>query len=148
MEKRAFLTLLFLLIVGRGYSQDKTHAFFMIGDYDSPQWEKIEFDLTGQGKEITYSYRTNERGHKLQLLGMKYAGTRKELTVKITGTTKIYVLLSDPKNRRITMLSKDGTYKKTFALGYEGPVNGVGTYCDHCANEPEDAFKLVDVFFL
>lgn len=131
-----------------GYSQEKTHAFFMIGDYASPRWEKIEFDLTRQGGEITYSYRKNERGHKLQTLGLRSSGNQKGLMVKIPETNKTYVIIRDKKNQRIIMMSDDGTYRKTFPLGYEGPVNGVGTYCASCANEPEDAFKLVDSFFL
>ncbi len=143
---RLLQTLFFVLMLSPCFSQVKSHAFFMIGDYANPKWEKIEFNFTNKAKEITYSYHQNESGVQLKPLGIKYIDGQKGLMVKFPTGNKIYVILQDQKKQRIIMKSEDGQYNKAFALGYEGPVNGVGTYCDVCANEPAEAFAIVNLF--
>ena len=118
----------------------------MLGNYSYPKWEKIEFD-TDNGNIIRYSFEKKPNGIILDLLGTKYVANRKVLMVKIPGLSKIYYIIQDKKNKRILMKSSDGTYNKGFPLGYEGPVNGIGTYCGSCANEPKEAFEIVDSFF-
>ncbi|ADB40002.1 hypothetical protein [Spirosoma linguale] len=145
--KKAFTLLLFMFLWKFSYSQGKTYAFFMIGNYAYPNWEKIEFNFTGDGRHITYSYRKNERGHKLEVIGNKYVGNQKALMVRIRSFNKIYLIFRDRRKESLLMVSEDGTYKKRFPLGYEGPVDGRGTYCDICANEPDEAFEIVNSFF-
>ncbi|GAB3773877.1 hypothetical protein GCM10028818_15840 [Spirosoma horti] len=140
--------LFFLLVAEVGYGQQKTSAFFMVGNYATPNWEKLTFNTTKSDRGITYSYQKNEEGHKLDVLGTKNVGNQKVLMVKIRNTSRIYLILRDRKKETLSMVSEDGTYKKTFPLGYEGPVDGRGTYCATCANEPDDAFRLVNSFFL
>lgn len=127
-------------------AQQKTHAFFMIGNYAYPEWEKLEFDLNDNGGEITYSYAKKPDGIKLKILGIKYIGKYKVLMVQIPGFPKTYYINPDPKNERIQFESSDKKFNKWLPLGYEGPVNGIGTYCELCANEPEDAFEIVKSF--
>ena len=142
----AFLSLIIFTLEGKCQEVKKTHAFFMIGNYNYPKWEKIEFDLTANGKEITYSYARKSEGIKLNIFGPKKIESSKVLMVKIPVLSKVYYITPDKKNKRIIMKSADGKYNKKFLLGYEGPVNGVGTFCETCANEPDDAFKIVDSF--
>ncbi len=143
---RLLPTLFFVLMLSPCYAQGKSQAFFMIGDYANPKWEKIEFSFTNKAREITYSYRQNESGVKLKPFGVKYIDGQRGLMVKFPTGNKIYVILQDRKKQRILMKSEDGQYNKAFALGYEGPVNGVGTYCAVCANEPAEAFGIIDSF--
>jgi hypothetical protein len=145
--KKSFFLSLFIIATNLSFAQNKTHAFFMIGNYSYPEWEKLEFEFTDEGRIIRYSYRKNERGHKLLVLGTKYIGNQKALMVKIPKFNKIYLVLRDKKNSRVLMTSEDNTYRKYFPLGYEGSVDGRGTYCDICANEPDEAFDIVDTFF-
>ncbi|MEZ0611651.1 hypothetical protein ACAW74_24285 [Fibrella sp. WM1] len=146
MKTLLSLTLV-LLMASHSYAQPKTSAFFMIGNYASPNWEKLAFDLSNGAKTITYSYAANERGHTLQTLGTRLVKGQKGLLVKIPGTAKTYVIVQDRPGKRLQMMSEDGTYRKAFPLGYEGPIDGRGTYCATCANEPADAFGLVNAFF-
>jgi hypothetical protein len=146
------LVLLFSVYVCfQGFSQNevKTHAFFMVGDYNNPEWEKLVFEVNSKTSEhtISYSYKKNEKGYKLEILSVKDVDKKPALVVRIPKFNKIYYILKDKKNEKLIMTSEDKTYKKSFLLGYEGPVNGVGTYCSSCANEPEDAFKIVSMFF-
>ncbi|CCG99694.1 hypothetical protein FAES_1684 [Fibrella aestuarina BUZ 2] len=137
---------LVLLMASHSYAQPKTSAFFMIGNYASPNWEKLAFDLTNGAKTMTYSYAANERGHTLQKLGTRMINGQKGVVVKIPGTAKTYVIVPNRAGKQLLMMSEDGTYRKRFPLGYEGPVDGRGTFCATCANEPKDAFALVDSF--
>jgi hypothetical protein len=145
--KTALLTITLLFACTLSFGQTKTYAFFMIGNYNYPEWEKLEFTLNNKEKEIRYSYRKNEAGYKLSQMGTKYVNNQKALIIKIPKFNKIYLITIDKKNNRIQMVSEDGTYNKYFPLGYEGPVDGKGTYCDTCANEPQEAFGIVNSFF-
>jgi hypothetical protein len=149
MQKRLFFLIFLSSISLRSFSQDeaKTYAFFMIGNYSYPEWEKLEFELRDYKRVIRYSYKKNEKGHVLQTLGTKYIGNQKALIVRIPKYDKTYLILTDKRNSRIIMMSEDQTYKKSFPLGYEGPIDGIGTYCDSCANEPKEAFEIVNSFF-
>lgn len=140
--------LFFLLVAEVCYGQQKTSAFFMVGNYAAPNWEKLTFNTEKSGRSIIYSYQKNEEGHKLDVLGTKTVGNQKALMVRIRNTSRVYLILRDRKKETLSMVSEDGTYKKTFPLGYEGPVDGRGTFCATCANEPDDAFRLVNSFFL
>lgn len=126
-------------------AQSKTYAFFMLGNYSYPEWEKLEFNLDSGG-EIIYSYAKKPNGIKLKNLGTKYVGQYKVLMVQIPGFAKTYYINPDPNNKRIQFESSDRKYNKWLPLGYEGPVNGIGTYCERCANEPEEAFEIVNSF--
>jgi hypothetical protein len=144
--KKIFLMGFFAFCATAVNAQQKTHAFFMLGNYAYSEWEKLEFDLNDHGGEITYSYAKKPDGIKLKNLGIKYVGQYKVLMVQIPGFAKTYYINPDPKNERIQFESSDRKYNKWLPLGYEGPVNGIGTYCEQCANEPKDAFEIVNSF--
>ena len=145
-----FLLLLtpgFLLIGRPALAQDKTHAFFMVGDYASPNWEKLTLDNTKSGQQMTYAYKQHETGIRLEPIGKKRLDGQTVVLVRMAGVGQIYQIRRDRAGQTLIMTSQDGRYRKTFTLGYEGPVNGVGTYCESCANEPAEALKLVDAYF-
>ena len=146
--KHTTLTLLFCFTSLITFSQAKTSAFYMIGNYNYSEWERIEFNLTDEGRTILYSYKKNEAGYKLESLGIKYIGKQKALMVKIPTLNKTYTILQEKEGRSLLMISEDGKYKKRFPLGYEGPIDGRGMACDTCANEPEEAFELISSFFM
>jgi len=45
----------------------------------------------------------------------------------------------------LSLIIKDhkGKYKKHFKWMYEGPVNGVGTYCSVCAEDEKEAMQIL-----
>ncbi len=128
-------------------AQEKTSAFFIVGDYASPDWEKLSFSKTKAGLVLTYAYRQREDGVRLQPVGSKSEAGQRVLQVSMPGIRQLYTIRRDRAGERLIMTSQDGRYRKLFKLGYEGPVNGVGSYCTTCANEPADAFRLVDAYF-
>ncbi len=128
-------------------AQEKTSAFFMVGNHASPDWEKLAFSKTKAGTVLTYAYKQREDGVRLQPVGSRSEAGQQVLLVRIPGISQPYTIRRDRAGERLIMTSQDGRYRKLFKLGYEGPVNGVGTYCATCANEPADAFRLVDAYF-
>lgn len=128
-------------------AQEKTSAFFMVGDYASPDWEKLSFSKTKAGLVLTYAYKQREDGVRLQPVGSKSEAGQRMLLIRIPGISQPYTIRRDRAGEQLIMASQDGRYRKLFKLGYEGPVNGVGTYCATCANEPANAFRLVDAYF-
>lgn len=150
MTRIHFLLLLTpgLLLIGRPtLAQDKTHAFFMVGDYASPNWEKLMLDNTESGQRLMYAYKQHETGIRLEPIGKKRVNGQTVVLVRMAGVGQPYLIRRDRVGHKLIMTSQDGGYRKTFTLGYEGPVNGVGTYCGSCANEPAEALKLVDAYF-
>lgn len=135
------------LSTGPTLAQEKTSAFFMVGDYASPNWEKLSVAKTKAGPVLTYAYKQREEGVRLMPVGIKSVDGQRVLLVRIPGISQPYTIRRDRAGERLIMTSQDGRYRKLFKLGYEGPVNGVGTYCATCANEPADAFRLVDAYF-
>ena len=144
--KKLFLLTILVCCISALKAQQKTHAFFMLGNYSYSKWEKLEFDLNDGVGEITYSYAKKPDGVKLKILGTKYIGDIKVLMVQIPGFAKTFYINPDPKKSRVQFESSDRKYNKWFPLGYEGPVNGIGTFCEQCANEPNEAFEIVDFF--
>ncbi|MPR35634.1 hypothetical protein [Salmonirosea aquatica] len=134
------------LTITLSHAQTKTRAFFMVGDYSQPEWEKLAFEVDGTKCSIMYAYRKHETGYPLKILGVGKVGNAKALRVSIPGFNKTYLIYKDVPKKGLVMVSEDQSYRKFFALGYEGPVNGVGTFCASCANEPAEAFALVDSF--
>jgi hypothetical protein len=126
---------------------EKTSAFFMVGNYASPDWEKLAFSKTKAGPILTYSYKQREDGDRLQPVGSRSEAGQRVLLVMMPGTSQPYTIRRDKAGERLLVTSQDGHYRKLFKLGYEGPVNGVGTYCATCANEPADALRLVNAYF-
>lgn len=143
----SLLVVCLTLVTRPTLAQEKTHAFFMVGDYTSPNWEKLSFDKTKAGQILTYAYKQRENGVRLQPVGTKSVNGQRVLLVRLPGLSQPYEIRRDRAGERLIMTSQDGRYQKTFKLGYEGPVNGVGTFCATCANEPVDAFRLVDAYF-
>jgi hypothetical protein len=66
---------------------------------------------------------------------------------KIQFTNK-YVLYIIPTGLRLKVTDVTGKYNKTFSWEYEGPVNGIGTYCDPCADDDNDAMKIIHASYM
>ncbi|QJD81289.1 hypothetical protein HH216_08435 [Spirosoma rhododendri] len=143
----SLLTVCLTLLSRPTLAQEKTSAFFMVGDCASPDWEKLSFEKTKAGSVLTYAYKQHEDGVRLQPVGVKSVNGQRVLLVRMPGVSQPYMIRRDRAGERLVMTSQDGRYRKLFKLGYEGPVNGVGTFCETCANEPADAFRLVDAYF-
>jgi len=62
--------------------------------------------------------------------------------------TNKYVLYIIPAGLSLKVIDSSGTYSKIFSWQYGGPVNGIGTHCDVCAEDDTDAMKILRLAYL
>ena len=48
----------------------------------------------------------------------------------------------------ILKVSEAGKAPKTFAWEYEGPIDGIGTFCEQCAEDEKAAMQLIKSYYL
>ena len=86
-----------------------------------------------------------EREVKLQYLGKDQLNGSSCFKVRFNNNYVLYII---PKERRLQVTDSKGKYKKTFSWEYKGPVNGIGTFCDVCVEDEDDAMKLIRSSYL
>ena len=144
---KLYISLLFITCSYSLVAQQKTYAFFMFGTLQDKNWERLEFTIDKEKNTINYSYAKNEKGIELVLIDSPNTTSNPNcIFVKIPKLDKVYMISINEQLDAIVFEALDKSYKKTFILGYEGPIDGIGTYCESCANEAEDAFEIVRLF--
>lgn len=121
-------------------------ANYSIGKYGTETYEHISF-WTENGKKsyIEYEYGKEPTEKKVLILGQKILNGNKSIKVQFTNK---YILYITPDGLNLNVSDENGKYFKTFKWEYEGSVNGVGTYCDVCAENEKEAIKIVKKNYL
>ena len=52
-----------------------------------------------------------------------------------------------PEGDKLRVTDTKGKYNKLFSWEYEGPVNGIGTFCTPCAQDAAEALRLLKPYF-
>lgn len=137
--------------MGKGFSQSSGRvANFSYGTTDSPDFESYSFWVrSNQKSDIGYTY-TSKTG-TTKKLKLKYAGVspwngQQAFKIKFPNGLLLYAIPSNGETLKIVSL--DGTYSKIFQWQYEGPVNGIGTWCEPCAQDGKDAVKILKTYYL
>lgn len=141
----ALLFISFLLTITINSQAQSKVASYCIGKYGTSQYEHLGFWVKdGKRGEITYSYGTNPKDIRLQYLGRDVLHGDSCFKIRFPNGFLLYVL-----NAKTDLIVQDstGTYHKTFSWEYEGPINGIGTFCDVCASDESDAMDLVKSLF-
>ncbi|RYU95218.1 hypothetical protein [Emticicia agri] len=143
-----FLIFLFLLLSATTYGQKV--ANFSYKKFSAKDFEAYGFWVNAnQVGDINYSYKTPEgdiKSMKLQYEGTDMLKGEKAFKVLFPNNLRLYVI--PRKNNTLKIASLDGKYSKTFTWLYEGPVEGRGTFCEPCAENAEEATKLLKAYYL
>lgn len=140
MKKTIFLSVSTLFIATTLISQTKV-ASYSCGKAGTDKYEHLEFwTKDGKRSEAKYTYGKDQREVKLQYLGIEKVNGNVCFKVQFINN---YILHIIPKGLQLQVFDSNGKYNKVFSWEYEGPVNGIGTYCDVCAEDEDDAMKLV-----
>lgn len=121
-------------------------ANYSFGKYGTPGYEHFSFTAkAGKRAGVTYTY-----GKDNKELNATYAGTstyrgKRCFKVQLPGTYLLYIVPAGTK-LRVTALTKN--YNKVFNWEYEGPVNGVGTFCELCAEDEKEAIGIINRWFM
>ena len=145
MKKIIILTISVLLLETAPRAQLKV-ASYSFGKPGTDKYEHLAF-WTNDGKRtvVNYAYGKEQKEVKLQYLGKDQVSRQICFKVQFTNNFVLYII---PKGRRLQVTDASGKYNKTFSWEYEGPVNGIGTFCDVCAEDDEDAMALIQSAYL
>ncbi len=141
--RKYFLLILFPFICSACAAQQKVANYF-IGKYGTKSYEHFSFWMRdGKPSSVEYSYGTKPKYMTLKIIGIEIRNGRKALKVQFPNN---YVLLITADKQRLLVTDVNAGYNKTFQWEYEGPVNGVGTFCDVCAEDETEAITIVEQF--
>jgi hypothetical protein len=142
-----YFTTLFLSCLGSKVSNAQLKvAQYAYGKYSTDQFEKFEFWARGDKQsEILYSYGKDPRKVQLQYLGKSTINGDSCFEVRFSNKYVLYII---PRGLSLEVVDSPGKYKKTFSWEYEGPINGIGTHCDVCAEDDNDAMRILRLAYL
>ncbi|GAB3999728.1 hypothetical protein GCM10028807_50760 [Spirosoma daeguense] len=144
--KTATLTILFCTILTTFANAQMKVANFSYGEPGTDKYEQLSFwAKNGQRAEIRYTYGKDRKETTLTYLGKSPKAKGSGFNVQFPNN---YVLYVAPVGNKLRLVDAQATYQKTFAWEYEGPVNGIGTFCNVCAQDDKEAMQLVRTYYL
>lgn len=152
MKKILSLVGLFFAITifsNEAFSQNKYEngkvANYSVGKYSSPAYEHFSFWVDADGKplEIFYSMKDRNKETVFTYLGKTADGKGFKVKAPNGATSSIYVV-----GNNLRVVNNKTKRAKTFKWEYEGPVNGIGTFCTPCVEEPKEAAAFMKKYFI
>jgi|SRR6185312_2488040 hypothetical protein len=141
--KKIYFLLVFLFFFQKAYCQKVANYSF--GRYGTSKYEHFSFWEKGSPEGITYSFGKNEKEVKLKYLGKAYYEGKRCFKIQFPNNYVLYII---PDKLDLKIQDSTKTYFKTFSWEYEGPVNGIGTFCDVCAEDEKEALNIVNNTYL
>lgn len=127
-------------------TSEKKVANYSSGKYGQKNYEHFSFwSNNGERGEISYTYGKDREDVKLEYIGAKTIQGRKGFEVKFPNDLILFVI---PTGNNIRVINPRGKYNKVFKWAYEGPVNGIGTFCSVCAENETDAMVILKNAYL
>jgi hypothetical protein len=116
-------------------------ANYSTGKYGTETYEHISFWIEdGKKSYLEYAYGKEPTEIKLLFLGQKILNRNKSIKVQFSNGNILFIT---PDGLNLNVSDENGKYFKTFKWEYVGPINGIGTYCDICAENEKEAMKMV-----
>jgi hypothetical protein len=134
-----------LLTTNAAQAQTKV-ASYAAGKPGTEQYEELSFWVKDGKRADIYYARGKTRG--------EIKGNYLPQTGKTNGASFAVRLADDrmltiiPSGSQLKVAAAGTDAPKTFAWKYEGPVNGVGTFCRECAANPQEAMQLLRTYYL
>lgn len=132
------------LLAGSAYTQTQV-ANFSTGKVGTKSYENFSFGVEdGVRGDITYTYGKNGREIKLNYAGRDTLNGIAVFKVEFPNNEVFYVI---PQKTYLKIVNEKGTYNKIFRWEYEGPVNGIGTFCNACTQDGKESVALIRKYF-
>ena len=145
MKRLLFQNIFILLLATTSKVQLKV-ANYSLGKFGTNKYEHFEFwTKDGKSTNISYAYGKGPKEVKLRFLGKDQINGDSCLKVEFSNKYVLYII---PNKLRLEITDSSGDYHKIFEWEYEGPVNGIGTYCDFCTEDEEEAMQLIHLAYL
>ena len=141
-----FASVLFLILSCLpALAQEQKVANYSFGKQGTKAYENFSFwAKAGKRGEITYSYGKDRKEVKLTYLGKDTLQGENCFKVQFANGLILYII---PKGLSLKVVDSEGKYSKLFKWEYEGPIDGIGTFCDVCADD-EESIELIKEYFL
>jgi len=118
---------------------DQQVSAYSTGKYGTSDYENISFWIkSGKRSGIKYTY-----GARPKVLKLQFAGTftkNQDTIFKVRFPNNLVLFIQSSGNDLIITDSSQN-YRKIFKWEYEGPVNGIGTFCEPCATDEKQAIS-------
>lgn len=142
---KAGISLVILLLIGAIASAQRV-ANYSYGEPGKADYEEFSFWVkANKHAEINYTYGREWKTVNLKYLGKDILNGEECFKVKFSNKYELYII---PKGDQIKVSDLSGKYSKYFFWKYEGPVNGIGTFCEPCVENEEEAMKLVKLYYM
>jgi len=141
-----FLSALAVSLLLPPRSQAQQVAQYSVGKEGTKDYEEIDFWAENNRRgRIEYSYGTPIKSVALDYLGSDICQGSPCFKVQFSNRYILYVI---PQASNLRVTDRKGRYKKFFQWKYEGPINGIGTFCSTCAADADEAMALIKRNFL
>jgi hypothetical protein len=121
-------------------------ALYSFGKYETAEYEQFSFWVKNNKRaEIYYAYGKDNKELKLKFLEKGILNGEDCFKVQFPNKHILYII---PTNKRLKVSDLTGKYLKDFDWKYEGPINGIGTFCQPCAEDETAAMKLIKLYFM
>lgn len=135
------ITIIITLLAGTLANAQTKVANFSHGEPGTATYEHFSFWIKdGKRQDVTYNYGKDRKEVKLRYVGKAQDNNTSGFKVQFPNNT---VLVISPSATTLKVSNPKDNYSKTFAWEYEGPVNGIGTFCNVCAQDEKEAMNLV-----
>ncbi len=144
--KKLVVQLFLILCLSVSLQAQLKVASYSYGKRGTDQYEHFAFwTKDGKRTDVYYSYGKQNKETKLDYIGRGQINGDSCFKVRFANK---YVLYFIPTGFQLKAIDGVGKYNKTFVWQYEGPVNGIGTYCDPCAADDRDAMKIIRASYM
>jgi hypothetical protein len=147
MNYYAFATALGLgaLALCPAHAQNRV-ANYGTGQPGTASYEHFSFwTNAGRRTDIHYAHGKDRVDVPLRYAGLGRVNGQAGFKVQFPDRRTLYLV---PSGNTLRVSSANGATPKTFAWEYEGPVNGVGTYCSVCVADAAAAMQLLRKHYL
>ena len=140
------ITLVGVLVLTSSVGFAQKVANYSFGKYGSAEYEHFSFwTKAGKRAEVTYAYGKDSKQMTAKYLGTATYQGKKCFKIELPGS---YVLYITPTGTQLKIAGPAKKYEKLFAWEYKGPINGVGTFCNVCAQDEKEAMGVINGWFM
>lgn len=116
-------------------------ANYCYGRSGTEAYEHFEFWVRdGKWTDVRYRYGKGSKEARVYYIGKDVINEDTCFRIQFTNNYTLYIV---PDRPYLKIMDKTGKYSKRFSWEYEGPITGIGTYCEPCFEEEDSAFRSV-----
>ena len=140
----------FLASVALGLLSLAAHAQNQVANYSfgkpgTATYEHFSFWVKdGHRTDIAYAYGRDRKDSQLRYLGPSRVKSQAGFNAQFSNGHTVHLV---PSGNRL-LVTAAGAAPKIFTWEYEGPVNGIGTFCSVCAQDEQAAMRLLQRCYL